>query len=149
MNNSTGIMKSMRTTKNSAMKEVKLNNSKRVVLVGGDITSMAEQNTDAVISIGGRSWRFPGAHLDTDSWEVEWRGDGRLYLHDGVGEVVEGTEVDNPEERRQRERLLARLLVITLQMLLNEGHIELAVKIETAKDVIREFKHVYPQTMNV
>jgi hypothetical protein len=34
-------------------------------------------------------------------------------------------------------------------MLLSEGHTELAVKIETAKDMIREFKHVYPETLSV
>jgi len=53
------------------------------------------------------------------------------------------------EERMRRERILAKLLVITLEMLLSEGHTDLAVKIETAKDMIREFKHVYPETMNV
>lgn len=67
---------------------------------------------------------------------------------------------DNPEvlaiaplpsavERRRREAVLARLLVTTLEMLLSEGHTDMAVKIETAKDMIREFKHVYPETMNV
>jgi hypothetical protein len=30
------------------------------------------------------------------SSEFEWR-DGKLWLHDGVGNVVEGVEVDNPE----------------------------------------------------
>jgi hypothetical protein len=53
------------------------------------------------------------------------------------------------EERRRRERVLARLLVITLDMLLSEGHTDLALRIETAKDMIREFKHVYPEAMNV
>ena len=57
--------------------------------------------------------------------------------------------IPSAEERKRRERLLASLLVITLEMLLNEGHTDLAVKIETAKDMIREFKHVYPETMNV
>lgn len=49
------------------------------------------EDTDVMISIGGRSWRFPGAQLDGDSWEGEWRSDGKVYLHDGVGNVVEGT----------------------------------------------------------
>jgi hypothetical protein len=123
MNNSTGIMKSMRTTKNNAMKEVKLNNSTRVALVGGDITSMAQQNTDAVISIGGRSWRFPGARTESNSWEGEFHGDGRMRLHDDTGAVIEGIEVDNPEdagllairspqERRLREVNLASRSVV-------------------------------------
>jgi hypothetical protein len=38
---------------------------------------------------------------------------------------------------------------MALDMLLTEGHTDLAVKIETPKDMIREFKHVYPEAMNV
>lgn len=53
------------------------------------------------------------------------------------------------EERRRRELMLARLLVIALEMLLSEGHIDLAIKIETAKDLIREFKHAYPEATNI
>lgn len=56
-----------------------------------------EQDTDVIISIDGRSWRFPGAQIETDSWEVEWRSDGKLYLHDDVGNVVEGTELNEPD----------------------------------------------------
>lgn len=53
------------------------------------------------------------------------------------------------EERKRRERVLARLLVIELDMLLNEGHTDLAVRIETANDLIRELKFVYPETMAI
>jgi hypothetical protein len=52
-------------------------------------------------------------------------------------------------ERSRRERVLARLMVISLEMLLSEGHTDLAVKIETAKDVILEFNHIYPETMAI
>jgi hypothetical protein len=65
---------------------------------------MASQNSDGMISIGGRSWRFPGAQIETDSWEMEWRSDGKLFLHDGAGNVVEGVEVDNPELDALAER---------------------------------------------
>jgi hypothetical protein len=64
-------------------------------------------------------------------------------------EVLAVALIPAPEERKRRERLLAMLLVIALEMLLSEGHIDLAVKIETAKDMIRELKHVYPEAMNV
>jgi hypothetical protein len=57
--------------------------------------------------------------------------------------------IPSTEERKRRERVLASLLVIALEMLLTERHTDLAVKIETAKDMIREFKHVYPEAMNV
>ena len=64
-------------------------------------------------------------------------------------EVLAVAVIPSAEERERGERLLASLLVITLEMLLGEGHTDLAVKIETAKDMIREFKHVYPEAMNV
>jgi hypothetical protein len=57
---------------------------------------MAMLDTDVMISIGGRWWCFPGAQIDLDS-EFEWRSDGKLRLHDSIGNVVEGLEVDNPE----------------------------------------------------
>jgi hypothetical protein len=113
---------------------------------------MAQQDTDGMISIGDRSWRFPGARIDTDSWEVEWRGDGRLYLHDGVGNAVEGTEVDNPEvlaivplpsatERRLREILLARLMLVMVDVVLAGDPLGL----ESVRDLVREVKHTYPE----
>jgi hypothetical protein len=113
---------------------------------------MTPQDTDGMISIGNRSWRFPGARIDTDSWEVEWRGDGRLYLHDGFGNAVEGTEVDNaevlavvplptPQERSLRETLLARLMLVAVDIVLAGDPLGL----ETARDLIREVGHAYPE----
>ncbi len=64
---------------------------------------MASQNSDEMISIGGRWWSFPSAQIDLYSSEFEWR-DGKLWLHDGVGNVVEGVEVDNPELGALAER---------------------------------------------
>jgi hypothetical protein len=64
-------------------------------------------------------------------------------------EVLAVALIPAPEERKRRERVLARLLLLALEMLLSEGHTDLSVKIETAKDMIREFKHVYPETMNL
>jgi hypothetical protein len=63
-------------------------------------------------------------------------------------EVLAVAGIPSAEERKRRELVLARLLLLSLEMLLNEGHTELAVKIDTAKDMIREFKHVYPEAMN-
>ncbi len=54
---------------------------------------MAQQDTDGMISIDGRCWCFPGDQIAPDS-EFEWR-DGKVYLHDGVGNVVEGIEVSD------------------------------------------------------
>jgi len=64
-------------------------------------------------------------------------------------EILAVAVIPPADERKHRERVLARLLVMVLEMLLTEGHTDLAIRIETAKDIIREFKHVYPETMNV
>jgi len=101
---------------------------------------MASQNLDGMISIGGRWWSFPGAQIDPHS-EFEWRGDGKVYLHGGVGNVVEGTELSEAEmEQMSREMLLADLLDLAAAKLRSgEGWEE-----GTAGDILREVFHVYP-----
>jgi hypothetical protein len=108
---------------------------------------------DAMIWIGGSCWRFPSARIDTDLWEGEWRSDGKVYLHDDDGKVVEGIEVDEPEnisevltallpeERRRRELLLARLMLIAVEIVLAGDLLGL----ETARDLSRELRHAYPE----
>jgi len=115
---------------------------------------VAQQDTDAIISIGSRSWRFPVPEIGLDS-EFEWRGgDGKLYLHDGVGNVVEGTEVDNPEvvavvplpsaaERRRREVMLARVMLVAIDIILAGDPLGL----ESARDLVREVKHTFPELL--
>ena len=61
--------------------------------------SVAMEDTDGMISIGGRRWSFPSAQIDGDSWEGEWR-EGRLYLHDSVGSVVKGRELSEAESEQ-------------------------------------------------
>jgi hypothetical protein len=113
------------------------------------------QDADGMISISGRWWSFPGAQIGTDSWEVECRGYGKLYLHDGAGNVVEGTEVDNPEvlavvplpspeERRRRDVLLARLMILMTDHILAGEPLGL----ETARDLLREVRHTYPELVD-
>jgi hypothetical protein len=51
------------------------------------------QDIEVMIAIGERSWSFHGAEIDGDSWEAEWSSDGKLRLHDSIGNVVEETEV--------------------------------------------------------
>ena len=113
---------------------------------------MAQQNTDVMISIGGRSWRFPRARIKTDSWEGEWRSDGKMVLHDDAGAVIEGIEVDNsedagvlavalPEEKRRREVNLARLMLVAADIVLAGDPLGL----ETGRDLVREVRHCYPE----
>src|SRR5208283_892909 len=127
------------------MKELKLNNSNRIALAHDGITSMAQQETDAMIGVSGRWWCFPSAQIDGDSWEVEWRSDGKLYLHDDTGNVVEGTEVDNPEvlavvplpsaaERRRREIMLVRVMLVAIDFVLAGD----PLGVETARHLSRE-----------
>jgi hypothetical protein len=107
---------------------------------------------DAMISIGSQWWRFPGAQIATDSWEGEFRSDGKMLLHDDTGAVIEGTEVDEPEdssevlvllpaERRRREILLARLMLVAIDIVLSGDPLGL----ETARDLSRELRHCYPE----
>jgi hypothetical protein len=108
---------------------------------------------DAMISIGCQWWRFPGAQIDTDSWEGEFRSDGKMLLHDETGAVTEGIEVDEqedisgvlaiplPEERRRRQTALARVLLVAVDMTL-AGE---PLRLETARDLVREVRHCYPE----
>jgi hypothetical protein len=99
---------------------------------------MEERDTDAKISIDGRWWSFPGAQIGGDSWEVECRGDGKLYLHDTAAKVVEGRELSEAEvEQLSREMLLADVLEAAAAKLRSgEGWEE-----ATTTDVLNEIEH--------
>jgi hypothetical protein len=100
--------------------------------------NMAQQDTDGMISISGRWWSFPGAQIDRDSWEVECRGYGKLYLHDAAGKLVEGRELSEAEvEQLSREMLLADVLEAAAAKLRSgEGWEE-----ATTTDVLNEIEH--------
>jgi len=108
---------------------------------------------DAMIWIGGRCWKFPGARIDSDSWEGEWRSGGKMLLHDDTGAMIEGIEVDEPEdisgvlatptpeERRLREVNLARLMLVMEDIVLAGGPLGLG----TARDLLLEVLHCFPE----
>jgi|SRR5208337_1442395 len=100
---------------------------------------MAQQDTDGVIGIGGRWWSFPGAQIGGDSWEGDWRSDGKVYLHDAAGKVVEGLELSEAEiEQMFRETLLSDVLELAAAKLRSgEGWDE-----GTTRDVLNEIEHV-------
>ena len=56
--------------------------------------------------------------------------------------------LDGPElsEHRRKELALARLLSVAIGVILYTGETDVGIRIETAKDMIREFKNVYPET---
>lgn len=64
---------------------------------------------NAMINIGSRWWRFPGAKIDTDSWEGEWRSNGKMLLHDDTGAVIEGIELSDAGELPCDERMAQEL----------------------------------------
>ncbi len=58
--------------------------------------------------------------------------------------------LDGPDLSEHRKELaLVRLMAVAIDVILNTGETNLDIRIETAKDMIREFKHVYPETLNV
>ena len=99
---------------------------------------MAQQDTDMMISIDNRWWSFDGARIDGDSWEGEWRGDGKVYLLDDAGKMIEGRELSEAEvEQLSRETLLADVLEAAAAKLRSgEGWEE-----ATTKDVLNEIEH--------
>jgi hypothetical protein len=42
-----------------------------------------------------------------------------------------------------------RLMVTAIEMILYTGDSDLDIRIENAKDMIREFKHVYPEAREI
>ena len=59
--------------------------------------------------------------------------------------------LDGPEltERRRGELALVRLMVLAMELLLYTGDSDLDIRIENAKDMIREFKRVYPEAREI
>jgi hypothetical protein len=55
---------------------------------------------------------------------------------------------DGPElsEHRRKELALARLMAVAIGVILYTGDADADIRIETAKDMVREFKKVYPET---
>jgi predicted nucleotidyltransferase len=55
---------------------------------------------------------------------------------------------DGPElsEHRREELALARLMAEAIGVMLYTGESDLDIRVETAKDMVREFKKVYPET---
>lgn len=59
--------------------------------------------------------------------------------------------MDGPElsEKRRKELALAQLMAETIAVILYTGESDSDIRIETAKDMIREIMHVYPEACDV
>lgn len=55
--------------------------------------------------------------------------------------------MDGPElsEMRRKELALARLMAETIGVILYTGESDSDIRLEAAKDMVREFRHVYPE----
>ena len=64
-----------------------------------------------------------------------------MYGIDIAVSILEGPEIS---QNRRHELALARRMALALNVLLNGG--DLKIRIESAKDLVRELKRVYPET---
>jgi hypothetical protein len=69
----------------------------------------------------------------------------KVYGIDDAVSLLEGPDIS---EHRRKELALARLMAVAIDVILNTGD-NLDVRIEAAKDMVREFKHVYPQAREI
>lgn len=57
--------------------------------------------------------------------------------------IMDGADLS---DHRRKELALARLMAETIGVILYTGESDVDVRIEAAKDMVREFKHVYEET---
>jgi hypothetical protein len=69
-----------------------------------------------------------------------------MYGIDVAVSLLEGPDIS---ERRRKELALAQLMAVAIDVILNTGESDLDTRIETAKEMVREFKHVYPETREI
>ena len=76
---------------------------------------------------------------------MEYRLDSGLdvVVEDNPESMTGVLAVPMPEERRRRELALARLLLIAIDRVLSGERLGL----ETARDLIREVRHAYPELL--
>jgi hypothetical protein len=60
--------------------------------------------------------------------------------------IMDGADLS---EHRRMELALARLMAETIGVILYTGESDVDIRIDAAKDMIREFKHVYPEAMTI
>jgi hypothetical protein len=65
-----------------------------------------------------------------------------MYGIDIAVSIAEGPELS---EHRRKELALARLMAVAIGTMLYTGENDLDIRIETAKDLVREIKHTFPE----
>ena len=67
----------------------------------------------------------------------------------GIDLAVSIMDGDDLSEHRRKELALALLMAEMIGVILYTGASDVDVRIDAAKDMVREFKVVYPETMNL
>jgi hypothetical protein len=67
----------------------------------------------------------------------------------GIDYAVSLLDGPNLSEHRRKELALARMMAVAIDVILNTGEDNLDIRIETAKDLVREIKHLYPEAREV
>lgn len=65
-----------------------------------------------------------------------------MFGIDLAASILDGPELS---ERRRRELALAQLMAVAIGVILYTGETDVDIRVETAKDMIREIKHTYPE----
>jgi hypothetical protein len=65
----------------------------------------------------------------------------REHLNNHNPEILAIVPLPSAQERRHREIMLARLLLVAIDLVLSGE----ALGLETARDLIREIKHTFPE----
>jgi len=66
-----------------------------------------------------------------------------------IDDAVSMLEGPNISEHRRKELALVRLLGVAIDVIMNTSESALDIRVATAKDMIREFKHVYPEAKEI
>ena len=70
----------------------------------------------------------------------------RVFGIDLAVSIMDGPDLS---EKRRKELALARLMAVTIGVILYTGESDSDIRIEAAKDMVREFRHVYPEIAEI
>ena len=65
----------------------------------------------------------------------------------GIDVAISMLEEPELSEHRRNELALARRMALAINVILNGGNLD--VRVESAKNMIQEFKHVYPEVREI
>jgi hypothetical protein len=88
----------------------------------------------------------------TDFQNQVWGGDSPLERKNRVfGIELAVSIMDGPDlsEKRRKELGLALLMAETIGVMLYTGESDSDIRIEAAKDMVRKFRHVYPEIAEI